>query len=74
MDVFVRDMKVGTKYIVSGKYKTLTGKQKIGAGGAGFQEPYFSLIFDYNTELIKDWDCIFLPGINREEIRPASPL
>tara|TARA_B110000967_G_scaffold152393_1_gene156601 strand:+ start:896 stop:1090 length:195 start_codon:yes stop_codon:yes gene_type:complete len=63
MDVFVRDMKVGKKYIVSNTYKTLTSKQQIGAGGAGFQEPYFSLIFDYNTELIKDWDCTFIPGI-----------
>lgn len=63
MDVCVRDMKVGKKYIVNNQYRTLTTKEQRGCGGAGFQEPCYSLIFDNSIKLIKDWDCRFIPDI-----------
>ena len=63
MNVCVRDMKVGKKYIVNNIYRTLTSKEETGSGGSGFQEPYYSLIFDNSIKLIKDWDCRFSPDI-----------
>jgi hypothetical protein len=61
MSVFVRDMEIGKKYKVNGVFKTLTNSEITGAGGSGFQEPYYTLVFDNdnNIKLTKDWDFKF---------------
>jgi len=54
--IYVRDMIVNKKYLVDGNIKTLTKKELTGLGGSGYQEPYFTLVFNNDTEITKNWD------------------
>ena len=58
--VLVRDLVIGNKYIIDGKKGTLVSKKEEGAGGTGGQEPYYKLIFTFDSgetkEYTKDWD------------------
>ena len=55
--VDVVDMAVGTKYMVNNKCKTLTGKVESGVSGQGQgkAEPFYTLTFDDETPVKKDW-------------------
>lgn len=55
--VQVKVMEVGEKYMVGNKCKTLTGKVFSGVSGQGQgqEEPYYTLTFDDETSVKKDW-------------------
>jgi hypothetical protein len=55
--VLVRDMVVGNRYLVNGVAKTLTTKELAGRAGAGYQDPYFKLVFDNDetTSVFSQW-------------------
>ena len=63
--MFVRDIVIGQFYWMQiGKNVTylgeLTDKRIIGAGGSGFQEPYYKIKFNTGNEFIMEWDALLM--------------
>jgi len=59
--MLVRDIEIGQLYWIQiGNAAAYLGelieKRIIGAGGSGFQEPYYKIKFDTGKEYIMDWD------------------
>jgi len=60
--MFVRDAVIGQPYWIRvGNITTYLGelveKRIIGAGGTGFQEPYYKIKFNTSNEFIMEWDA-----------------